>query len=210
VWIYVTGTPPRRKDDLLALWSIGSLFRKTLKIDMPFTRERVLRNRIGCIDPERIPDKMSIYVGDGFYELKFEVEVDNEEDPMLEDNTVKNQSNLDDDQGGNDNDHGNKSAKNQNIDASQGTGSSAPNGSTSTNPIAAPSSGADGYQKKVGVSFSPKLQREIVKAKRYLSNLYAPKSAVQTLSKVVGEGAPTEFHVAKVAGQRIQIVSLLR
>jgi hypothetical protein len=49
-----------------------------------------------------------------------------------------------------------------------------------------------------------------VEAKRYLSNLYAPKSAVQTLSKVVGEGAPTEFHVAKVAGQRIQIVSLLR
>jgi hypothetical protein len=51
----------------------------------------------------------------------------------------------------------------------------------------------------VGVSFSPKLQREIVEAKRYLSNLYAPKSAVQTLFKLVGEGALTEFHVAEVA-----------
>jgi hypothetical protein len=65
---------------------------------MPFTREHgVLQIRIGCIDPERISDKMSIYVGDGLYELTFEVEVDDEEDPMLEDNTVKNQNNIDDD-----------------------------------------------------------------------------------------------------------------
>jgi hypothetical protein len=103
----------------LALWSIGSLFGKTLKIDRPYTREHgVLRIKIGCLDPERISDKMSIYVGDGFYELTFEVEVDDEEDPMREDNLAKNQNNLYDDQGGNGNHYGKKYAENQNVDAS--------------------------------------------------------------------------------------------
>jgi hypothetical protein len=58
VWIYVIGISPKRKGDFLALWSLGSLFGKNLKNDMPFTREHgVLRIKIGCLDQDRIPDK---------------------------------------------------------------------------------------------------------------------------------------------------------
>jgi hypothetical protein len=54
---------------------------------MPFTREHgVLRILIGCLDQSHIPDKMNVFIVDGFYELTFEIEVP-EGDPMLEDNT---------------------------------------------------------------------------------------------------------------------------
>jgi hypothetical protein len=36
----MSGIPQRRIGDFLAMWSLGTLFGKTLKVDMKFTREK--------------------------------------------------------------------------------------------------------------------------------------------------------------------------
>jgi hypothetical protein len=75
VWILMSGIPKRRIGDFLAMWSLGTLFGKTIKVDMAFTRESgVLRILVGCLDYTRIPPKERIYIADGFYGITFEVE----------------------------------------------------------------------------------------------------------------------------------------
>jgi hypothetical protein len=75
VWILMCGIPKRRIGDFLAMWSLGTLFGKTIKVDMAFTRESgVLRILVGCLDHTRIPAKERIYIADGFYDITFEVE----------------------------------------------------------------------------------------------------------------------------------------
>jgi hypothetical protein len=175
-WIYVTGITPTRKGDFLALWSLGSLFGKTLIIDMPFTREHdVRRIQIGCLDQESIPEKLNVFVGDGLYELTFEVEADESEDPMLEDNFKNNRNNPDNDRGGNGNDVLEKTAENGNDSVSPAEGSNLNHGNVLSGSAPAPSTGAENHGRKVGVSFSPKLQWDIIDAKSYLSSLYAKK-----------------------------------
>jgi hypothetical protein len=67
--------PQRRIGDFLAMWSLGTLFGKTLKVDMKYTREKgVLRILVGCLDFRRIPAKERIFIADGFYDISFEVE----------------------------------------------------------------------------------------------------------------------------------------
>jgi hypothetical protein len=71
----MSGIPKRRIGDFLAMWSLGTLFGKTIKVDMAFTRESgVLRILVGCLDHTRIPAKERIYIADGFYDITFEVE----------------------------------------------------------------------------------------------------------------------------------------
>ncbi|KAM0824253.1 hypothetical protein ACQ4PT_070328 [Festuca glaucescens] len=83
VWVYMTGIPSKRKGDFLGLWGLGSLFGKTIKVNMPFTREHgVLRILIGCLDYTRIPGKLNTFVVDGIYELSFEVEVPEGDEEM--------------------------------------------------------------------------------------------------------------------------------
>jgi hypothetical protein len=75
IWILMSGIPQRRIGDFLAMWSLGTLFGKTLKVDMKFTREKgVLRILVGCLDFRRIPAKERIFIADGFYDICFEVE----------------------------------------------------------------------------------------------------------------------------------------
>jgi hypothetical protein len=75
VWILMSGIPKRRIGDFLAMWSLGTLFGKTIKVDMAFTRESgVLRILVGCLDHTRIPVKERIFIADGFYDITFEVE----------------------------------------------------------------------------------------------------------------------------------------
>jgi hypothetical protein len=58
------------------MWSLGTPFGKTLKVDMKFTSEKgVLRILVGCLDFRRIPAKERIFIADGFYDISFEVEV---------------------------------------------------------------------------------------------------------------------------------------
>jgi hypothetical protein len=55
---------------------LGTLFGKTIKVDMKFTREKgVLRILVGCLDFRRIPTKERIFIADGFYDISFKVEV---------------------------------------------------------------------------------------------------------------------------------------
>jgi hypothetical protein len=113
IWILMSGIPQRRIGDFLAMWSLGTLFGKTLKVDMKFTREKgVLRILVGCLDFRRIPAKERIFIADGFYDICFEVEAQREVISYMEvnlgedhsdhdghgnndDSTSKNQKNLD-------------------------------------------------------------------------------------------------------------------
>jgi hypothetical protein len=71
----MSGIPQRRIGDFLAMWSLGTLFGKTLKVDMKYTREKgVLRILVGCLDYRRIPAKERIFIANGLYDISFEVE----------------------------------------------------------------------------------------------------------------------------------------
>ena len=71
-WIRVYGIPTKVTGDYLSLWSLGSLFGKTLKVDMRFTRKfGVLRMLVGCVDYTLIPSGSTIFIKDGVYRLKF-------------------------------------------------------------------------------------------------------------------------------------------
>jgi hypothetical protein len=113
IWILMSGIPQRRIGDFLALWSLGTLFGKTLKVDMKYTREKgVLWILVGCLDYRRIPAKERIFIADGFYDISFEVEAQRDlvmtsevnpgEDPSdhdghgnNDDSTSESQKNLD-------------------------------------------------------------------------------------------------------------------
>ncbi|KAM0853049.1 hypothetical protein ACQ4PT_051360 [Festuca glaucescens] len=99
IWVYMTWIPPKRKGDFLGLWGLGSLFGKTIKVDMPYTREHgVLRILIGCLDYTRIPDKLNVFVVDGFYELSFEVQIPEGDEEMEDAPSDINGPPKDDDQ----------------------------------------------------------------------------------------------------------------
>ncbi|KAM0871838.1 hypothetical protein ACQ4PT_039081 [Festuca glaucescens] len=75
VWVRVDGVPSDMRSDYLSLWGIGSLFGKTLDVDMPFTRKnKLLRIKIGCLDRNLIPVDSDVFIRRGFYKLRFEVE----------------------------------------------------------------------------------------------------------------------------------------
>jgi hypothetical protein len=75
IWVLMSVIPKRRIGDFLAMWSLGTLFSKTIKVDMAFIRENgVLRILVGCLDYTRIPAIGRIYIADGFYDITFEVE----------------------------------------------------------------------------------------------------------------------------------------
>ena len=74
-WMRMEGIPPKHKGDFLALWSLGTLFGKPFKIDMPFTRRTgVLRILVGCVDHTKVPKDLPVFIKDGFYYLRFMVE----------------------------------------------------------------------------------------------------------------------------------------
>ena len=105
-WIRISGIPYKFIGDYLAMWSLGSLFGKTFKVDMKFTRKYgVLRILVGCVDYSLIPAAWTVFIKDGFYRLRFKVEnpvdaSDVEEDPPLspppdDDASDKGSKNLD-------------------------------------------------------------------------------------------------------------------
>ena len=77
VWVHVSGLPSDIRSDYLALWEVGTLFGKTLDVDMAYTRKnKVLRIKIGCLDHRLIPASTDMFIRRGFYKLLFEVEID--------------------------------------------------------------------------------------------------------------------------------------
>jgi hypothetical protein len=75
VWVCVSGLPSDIKSDYLSLWGVGTLFGKTLDVDMTYTRNnKVLRTKIGCLDRNLIPTDSDVFIRRGFFKLHFEVE----------------------------------------------------------------------------------------------------------------------------------------
>ncbi|KAM0898640.1 hypothetical protein ACQ4PT_021807 [Festuca glaucescens] len=75
VWVRVSGVPSDMRSDYLSLWGVGTLFGKTLDVDMVYTRKnKVLRTKIGCLDKNLIPADSDVFIRRGFFKLRFEVE----------------------------------------------------------------------------------------------------------------------------------------
>jgi hypothetical protein len=75
VWVRVSGVPSDMRYDYLSLWGVGSLFEKTLDVDMPFTRKnKMLRIKIGCLNRNLIPADSDVFITRGLFKLHFEVE----------------------------------------------------------------------------------------------------------------------------------------
>jgi hypothetical protein len=114
IWILMSGIPQRRIGDFLAMWSLGTLFGKTIKVDMNFTREKgVLRILVGCLDYRRIPAKERIFIADGFYDISFEVEAQRDQVMTTEDTHGEDPSDHD---GHGNNDDGTSESQ-KNLDA---------------------------------------------------------------------------------------------
>jgi hypothetical protein len=89
VWVRVSGLPRDIRSDYLSLWGVGTLFGKTLDVDMAYTRRnKVLRTKIGCLDRTLIPKDTDMFIRRGFFKLFFEVEEANgsQEVNMVEEN----------------------------------------------------------------------------------------------------------------------------
>jgi hypothetical protein len=77
VWVRVSGLPSDVRSDYLTLWGVGTLFGKTLDVDMAYTRKnKVLRTKIGCLYHRLIPADSDMFIRRGFYKLRFEVEIE--------------------------------------------------------------------------------------------------------------------------------------
>ncbi|KAM0921975.1 hypothetical protein ACQ4PT_006455 [Festuca glaucescens] len=75
VWVRVSGLPSDMRADYLSLWGVGTLFGKTLDVDMAYTRKnKMLGIKIGCLDSRLIPADSDVFIRRGFFKLKFEVE----------------------------------------------------------------------------------------------------------------------------------------
>jgi hypothetical protein len=75
VWVRVSGLPSDIRTYYLSLWGVGTLFGKTLDVDMAYTRNnKVLRIKIGCLDRTLIPAHSDVFIKRGFFKLHFEVE----------------------------------------------------------------------------------------------------------------------------------------
>jgi hypothetical protein len=99
VWVRVSGLPSDVRSDYLALWGVGTLFGKTLEVDMAYTRKhKVLRTKIGCLDHRLIPADSDMFIRRGFYKLRFEVEL---QDKLQEVNMVDAGNDFDGDNGAN-------------------------------------------------------------------------------------------------------------
>jgi hypothetical protein len=98
-WVRVSGLPSDVRSDYLTLWGVGTLFGKTLDVDMAYTRKnKVLRTKIGCLDHRLIPADSDMFIRRGFYKLRFEVEI---EDQSQEVNMVDADNGSDGNNGGN-------------------------------------------------------------------------------------------------------------
>ena len=66
------------RGDFLALWGLGTLFGKPIKVDMPLTRKHgVLKTLVGCVDQTKIAKSLTVLIKGKFYRLNFEVEPPN-------------------------------------------------------------------------------------------------------------------------------------
>jgi hypothetical protein len=181
IWVLMSGIPQRRIGDFLAMWALGTLFGKTIKVDMAFTREKgVLHILFGCLDYTRIPSKERIFTADGFYDISFEDETPSD----LEMPTTANQDDDPSDNNGNGNngDHSNtesqngKDAMDTDINPNQ-MSDEGTKGSTSSGPDINKLAG----DFSLGVKFSPSvkimMEQSRVDLRAFVASLTAPTTA---------------------------------
>ncbi|KAL6639694.1 hypothetical protein ACP70R_022516 [Stipagrostis hirtigluma subsp. patula] len=74
VWMKVLNLPAiLRKFKIL--WAIGTMFGVTQKVDMKTTRANKFgRFCVAVLEPEIVPDKMDVIIGNRFFQLKFQIE----------------------------------------------------------------------------------------------------------------------------------------
>ncbi|KAM0839563.1 hypothetical protein ACQ4PT_060233 [Festuca glaucescens] len=180
VWLRVSGLPPRRKGDFLAVWGLGTLFGKTLQVDMKYTRQHgVARLRIGCLDYTCISQSMNIFIVDGFYDLTFEVEVPEGDDAEMQEASVdEGDGPNDDDQ--NEGDASDKHKKIEKQDVVQNTEieKASTEEPTKASDNVKPTAGSQVAQKfGSGVKFSPAVQKMIEQSRRLLVEACPIKSS---------------------------------
>jgi hypothetical protein len=191
IWILMSGIPQRRIGDFLAMWSLGTLFGKTIKVDMNFTREKgVLRILVGCLNYRRIPAKERIFIADGFYDISFEVEAQRDQVMTTEDTHREDPS--DHDEHGNNDDGTSESQKN--LDAMETDVTHGRNVQDGANNA---SSKGPGINKLVsdfssGVKFSPRVKRMMEQSKIEIAAFIAslPSSAAAAEETTYCAAAP--------------------
>ncbi|KAJ1268671.1 hypothetical protein BS78_07G152400 [Paspalum vaginatum] len=75
VWVQFRGLP----DDILGnfniLWAIGTALGVSRRVDLKFTREhKIAKIKVGCLDPDLIPEFLSMLIGEHVYDLQFRAE----------------------------------------------------------------------------------------------------------------------------------------
>jgi hypothetical protein len=179
IWILMSGIPQRRIGDFLAIWSLGTLFGKTLKVDMRYTREKgVLRILVGCLDYRRIPAKERIFIADGFYDICFEVEPQRELVSSMEVTTGEDHSDHD----GHGNNDDSTSENQKNLDAMETDVAHSRHELDGSKPAA--SSGPDinklAGDFSSGVNFSPRVKLMMEQSKKEIAifiNSLSPAAA---------------------------------
>jgi hypothetical protein len=180
------------------MWSLGTLFGKTLKVDMKYTREKgVLRILVGCLDFKRIPTKENIFIGDGFYDIFFEVEIQRDLEMVAAANPGEEPS--DNDGHGNNGDSTSKSPKNQdamdtdstlNLQDQEGANQSSTSG-PEINKLAGEFSS--------GVKFSPRVKHMMEQSRLEISAFIASLSGTAAAAEKPAEKASTTTPVPAVA-----------
>ena len=170
-WIRVSGIPRKWIGDFLSLWSLGSLFGKTMKVDMKFTRKHgTLRILVGCVDFTLIPSGWTIFIKDGFYRLRFKVEHpvdagDNEDDAPRSPPPDDDMDEEKDDEGNTENETKKQGSEMETSGNNEMTADEATTSLCNDTHITKKSS--DGMQEMTsGLVFSPKVLKQIREAKR--------------------------------------------
>jgi hypothetical protein len=203
IWILMSGIPQRRIGDFLAMWSLGTLFGKTLKVDMKYTRDKgVLRILVGCLDFRRIPAKERIFIADGFYDISFEVEVQRDLEMVAAANPGEEPS--DNDGHGNNGDSTSKSPKNQdamdtdstlNLQDQEGANHSSTSG-PDINKLAGEFSS--------GVKFSPRvklmMEQSRLEISAFINSLSASAAAAENSVEMAAATPPAPVEVPAVSG----------
>jgi hypothetical protein len=108
VWIRVYGIRKKLRE-FLNLWAIGSMVGSTQTVDMKTTRKNNFgRILVAVLDPNLVPTKLDVVIGDHYFELRFEKEqvgFDENGDEVelnFQDGDDKDNENMDEEEGDDD------------------------------------------------------------------------------------------------------------